>query len=71
MRTTITREKIEAMNKIFGEYLKIRDLGGSLHELNLKMIGKNLELGYSTILHKFREFRANKWVKGGVLVISL
>ena len=30
-----------------------------------------LGLGYSTILHKYREYRATKKVKGGALLASL
>ncbi len=36
--------------------------------MNLKEIADLLGLGYSTILHKFREFRANKKVKAGMLI---
>ncbi len=38
---------------------------------SLKSIGEKLGLGYSTILHKFREFRATKKVKGGALIAAL
>ena len=38
---------------------------------NLKEIGGRLGLGYSTILHKFREYRSKRIVKGGALIESL
>lgn len=44
---------------------------GSIPTNNLKQIGKQLKLGYSTILHKYREFRAFHKVKGGALISSL
>ena len=37
----------------------------------MKAIGEKLGLGYSTILHKYREYRATKKVKGGALLLSL
>lgn len=44
---------------------------GAVPTLNLKQIGIQLGLGYSTILHKYREFRSNRKVKGGALICSL
>lgn len=38
---------------------------------SLKSIGERLGLGYSTILHKFRQFRATKKVKGGALIAAI
>lgn len=70
VRTTITKEKLAEMNRIFGEYTKQKEEGKN-PQFNLKEIGQQLQLGYSTILHKFREFRATKKVKGGALIASL
>ena len=42
----------------------------SLEMNSLRSIGQRLGLGYSTILHKFRQFRATHKVKGGVLISS-
>jgi hypothetical protein len=38
---------------------------------SLKIIGERLGLGYSTILHKYREYRATRKVKGGALIASI
>jgi hypothetical protein len=38
---------------------------------SLKIIGEKLGLGYSTILHKYREYRATRKVKGGALIASI
>jgi hypothetical protein len=38
---------------------------------SLKAIGEKLGLGYSTILHKYREYRATKKVKGGALIAAM
>jgi transposase len=70
IRTTITKEKLAEMNRIFGEYMAHKD-DGKNPRYNLKEIGVQLQLGYSTILHKYREYRANKKVKGGALIASL
>jgi hypothetical protein len=37
----------------------------------LKSIGEKLGLGYSTILHKYREYRATNKVKGGALIAAM
>lgn len=58
------------MNRMFVEHQEDKDKGIN-PLLNLKEIGQKLDLGYSTILHKFREFRQNKVVKGGALIESL
>ena len=57
------------MNRIFATYTQQKQVG--LNTISLKTIGKELQLGYSTVLHKFREFRATKKVKGGALIASL
>lgn len=42
------------MNKVFAEYINsTKNKEGTLRR-NLKNIAKNVGLGYSTILHKFR-----------------
>lgn len=58
------------MNRIFAEYTSQKQEGKN-PQFNLKQIGQQLQLGYSTILHKFRQFRATKKVKGGALIASL
>lgn len=78
-RTTITQAKLDEMNKIFSLYYDYRQNhkddeseDGQQHEYgSLKSIGEKLGLGYSTILHKFREFRATKKVKGGALIQAM
>lgn len=67
-RTLITKEKLLEMNKIFNVFTANRSYKGQFW--NLKAIAAHLELGYSTILHKFREYRANKIVKAGALISS-
>jgi hypothetical protein len=41
------------MNRIFAEYTGQKEEGKN-PQFNLKEIGQQLQLGYSTILHKFR-----------------
>lgn len=53
IRTTITKEKLADMNRIFAEYSAQKEEGKN-PVFNLKEIGQQLHLGYSTILHKFR-----------------
>ena len=58
------------MNKIFKEYITMKEQGQN-PPYNLKEIGVKLGLGYSTILHKYREYRSKRIVKGGALIESL
>jgi hypothetical protein len=58
------------MNRIFSEFTS-NNRAAKEDNWNLKTIADRLELGYSTILHKFREFRANKKVKAGALIASM
>lgn len=78
MRTVITKDKIFEMNKIFNEIMtkqmeKGKNLNSNLKTegWSLKEIADHLNLGYSTVLHKFREFRVTKKVRAGALVASM
>ena len=42
------------MNKIFRQYYDKNDARKPSPEINLQLIARNLNLGYSTILHKFK-----------------
>lgn len=55
------------MNDIFRDYYENKQKGNP-DISNLKEISQKLELGYSTILHKFKEFKEKKEVKGGYLL---
>jgi hypothetical protein len=70
VRTIITKEKLLEMNRIFNEYMNEKEEGCNQF-WNLKVIARQLELGYSTILHKFREFRVNRKVKAGALIACM
>jgi hypothetical protein len=52
IRTTLTPEKIDLLNKSFQEREKQVEAGKPTNYL--KELGKMLNLGYSTILHKYR-----------------
>lgn len=60
------------MNEVFTEYVKQKNITTNANGegWTLKQIANQLGLGYSTILHKYREFRANKKVKAGTLISS-
>ena len=55
------------MNRFFSDYLESKYRPNATF-WSLKGIAKFLGLGYSTILHKYREYRANKRVKAGALI---
>ena len=69
VRTIITKEKLLKMNEVFTQYVKEKTKNNG-EAWTLKKIASELGLGYSTILHKYREFRANKKVKAGTLIAS-
>jgi len=69
VRTIITKEKLLKMNEVFTYYVKEKNKNNG-EAWTLKKIATELGLGYSTILHKYREFRANKKVKAGTLIAS-
>jgi hypothetical protein len=56
------------MNRRFKEYYELRSKGEVPVDVTLRQIGIDLGLGYSTILHKFKEFKDNREVKGGFLL---
>jgi hypothetical protein len=55
IRTTVTRERLIELNKRFKNYDEEKRAGEI--SLNLKEIAKELGLGYSTLLHKYRQFQ--------------
>ena len=64
--------KIQAMEKIQEDKGSSEMENSADVKLNsLKEIGKHLGLGYSTILHKYRQYRATKKVKGGALIQAM
>ena len=67
-RTTITKEKLDKINQIFKDYLASKSSKNGPIDINLREIARDLELGYSTVLHKLKEFKDNKEVKGGFLL---
>ncbi len=53
------------MNKVFEEYKKNPN-----GQIKLKEISEQLGLGYSTVLHKYKQFKKTNKVKGGALIQS-